>query len=109
MLGLAYFSILAAVFAALLLGELPRFRGTPLASLHWLLTRGLCRGVERAAEAACGARGPACLAATEAACCEGSNPAVQILFLVLMGMGWWAYSSYVFPMLPAAGLATWHV
>lgn len=107
--ALIYFSLIAIVATALLLGELPRFRGTPLASLHWLLTQGLCRGVVRVAEALYGDRGVAWLEAAEAACCEGSNPAVQILFLVLMGLGWWSYSAYIFPKLPAAGLAGWHV
>eukprot|EP00887_Chlorella_sp_A99_P006060 scaffold22.g6060.t1 len=106
--GALYFGCVLTVALSLFFGEHPRCRRTPLSACHWAITQGLCLAVERLVVRACGERGRHRLAAAEAACCAGSNPAVQILFLFLLGAGYWGFNASVFPMLPAAGLPAWH-
>lgn len=37
-----YFGFISVIFASLLLGEQPRFQGTPLSFTRWLMTKGAC-------------------------------------------------------------------
>ena len=67
------------------------------------------RGCSTALDWSCGARGRRWLAAAEHACCYQSNPAVQILFLLLLGACYTAFIRSIFPLLPSAGLPTWHM
>lgn len=80
-----------------------------------LLNPSSCRSPARAARCrrslarrCCGQRGPALLATVAELCCERSNPAVQVLFLALLGSCLWAYCRFIFPLLPLPGIPSWH-
>ena len=85
------------VIAALLFGQNPSFARTPLPRLHWLLTCGLGAAARRAG----GGK-------LMKLCCERSNPAVQILFLALLGGCYAIFCAYVFPLLPQPGVPAFH-
>lgn len=104
----AALALLLLLIATLLFGQNPLLARTPLPRLHRLLTRA-APGAAAAAARRLGGRhaGPAMEAASQL-CCERSNPAVQVLFLVLLVGCYATYFCTVFPMLPLPGLPAWH-
>lgn len=95
-------ALLAPVFAA---GSLDSGRKHHLITKRAPPTRLRCRA---AARQACGRHGGACLHATGELCCERSNPAVQLLFVGLLGGCYWLFWSSIFPLLPLPGVPAWH-
>ncbi|KAL4858645.1 putative protein S-acyltransferase 17 [Chlorella vulgaris] len=103
-----YTGALLLFILTLLCGENELFARTPLPKMHYLLTEGAGSGIASLARRCCGQRGPALLATVAELCCERSNPAVQVLFLTLLGSCLWAYCRFIFPLLPLPGIPTWH-
>ena len=95
-------ALLAPVFAA---GSLDSGWKHHLITKRAPPTRLRCRA---AARQACGRPGGACLHATGELCCERSNPAVQLLFVGLLGGCYWLFWSSIFPLLPLPGVPAWH-
>lgn len=105
-----YFAAAAAVVAVLLFGEHPTVarRAPAVARLHWLLTRGWAAALEAAAARLCGARGLRALDAAAECCCERRNPALQILYLTMICIGYGVFCLHVFPLLPGPLAAAHH-
>jgi len=59
--------------------------------------------------AACGSRGERWLDAAGTALCERRNPALQIVYLAILGTMYWMYSRDVFTMLPTRHVPAWHM
>ncbi len=55
-----------------------------------------------------GARGVACLEATEVVCCGGSNPLGQIFFAILFAGCYVSIHTSVFPLIDGVEIAGWH-
>jgi len=65
--------------------------------------------VRWAVVAACGSRGERWLDAAGTALCERRNPALQIVYLAILGTMYWMYSRDVFTMLPTRHVPAWHM
>ena len=59
--------------------------------------------------AACGSRGERWLDAAGTALCERRNPALQIVYVAILGVMYWMYSRDVFTMLPTRHVPAWHM
>lgn len=104
----AALAVLLLFIATLLFGQNPLLARTPLPRLHRLLTRTAPAAAASAARRLGGRRAASLLEAALRLCCERSNPAVQILFLVLLVGCYTLFYRTIFPMLPLPGLPAWH-
>lgn len=105
--GLYVLVVIGFVFV-MLFGEHEWFLSTPVSWAHWLITSGMCQGIEWAALKLCGEKGVRCLSGAETACCQKSNPTVQVLFIFLVISAYYCIWKEVFPMLPVPGVSVWH-
>ncbi|KAL4418925.1 hypothetical protein ABPG77_005219 [Micractinium sp. CCAP 211/92] len=104
----AALAVLLLFIATLLFGQNPLLARTPLPRLHRLLTRTAPAAAASAARRLGGRRAASLLEAASRLCCERSNPAVQILFLVLLVGCYTLFYRTIFPMLPLPRLPAWH-
>lgn len=84
---LIYFGATACLIGLLLFGEAPMFAGTPIAKLHWLVTRGWMEALEWGVEKVFGSRGVKFLDEAATCCCERSNPTLQVCVRVVVFVG----------------------
>lgn len=57
----------------------------------------------------CGARGERAVDSCSAALCERKTPALQLVYLALVGYTYKMYHQHVFALLPLPGLPAWHM
>ena len=57
----------------------------------------------------CGARGEAAADRCSAALCESKTPALQLVYLAILGYTYKLYHQHVFSLLPAPGAPLWHM
>ncbi|KAL4527858.1 hypothetical protein Ndes2526B_g08479 [Nannochloris sp. 'desiccata'] len=109
MWSLAVVSFVLGYICILLIGSHEYFQGTVVERWHYALTDGVCDFLEQAINRVCGRRGNAFLEATEAACCQGSNPIGQVFFGILFIGCYLGVHTEIFPMLEnTPGFSTWH-
>ncbi|KAI8474146.1 MAG: zf-DHHC-domain-containing protein [Monoraphidium minutum] len=106
---LAYFGGTACLVFVLLFGEAPMFARTPVATAHWMLTRGWAEALEWVAKRAFGERGARLLDRAADCCCERSNPLLQVVYLTLMSSCYLLYWLHVFRLMPSASAPLYHI
>ncbi|KAK9835458.1 hypothetical protein WJX74_000497 [Apatococcus lobatus] len=106
--GFVYVGLLGLFIFILLFGETPLFQGTPVSFVHWLITSGIWEGVWLVAGKICGNWGISALDKTQHACCERSNPLLQIAYLLILMVAYYLYEREFLSMLPFPGIPAWH-
>ncbi|EFJ49363.1 hypothetical protein VOLCADRAFT_89714 [Volvox carteri f. nagariensis] len=99
-LTLIYLSATAFSIFILLFGESPIFKRTPIATLHWSLTTGLCDGMEWLVARLCGARGSK---TGQERTGSGAVPRAElknVAYLVMVVGGFALYWGNLFALLP---------
>lgn len=57
----------------------------------------------------CGKRGQRCLDTSNELCCERRNPFLQLVYVLILGGSYYAYTNGVFALLPTANAPLWHM
>lgn len=57
----------------------------------------------------CGKHGERCLDRTIDLCCERRNPFLQLVYVLILGGSYYAYTGAVFALLPTANAPLWHM
>ncbi|GFR42447.1 hypothetical protein Agub_g3354, partial [Astrephomene gubernaculifera] len=108
-LALTYFAATAFFIFILLFGESPFFKNTPVATLHWLVTSGLCNSFDWLVERVCGQRGVRAVEGAYSVCCDRPNPALQIAYLVMVLGGFAMYWVHLLRLLPNPWVDEGHI
>ena len=58
---------------------------------------------------ACGERGERCMDRTSELCCERRNPALQLVYVAILGVTYHLYARDVFALLPTQHAPAWHM
>eukprot|EP01025_Chloroclados_australasicus_P059120 TRINITY_DN7464_c0_g1_i1.p1 TRINITY_DN7464_c0_g1~~TRINITY_DN7464_c0_g1_i1.p1 ORF type:complete len:383 (-),score=15.25 TRINITY_DN7464_c0_g1_i1:133-1197(-) len=93
----------------LLFGESPIFENTPISYVHYLITCGICDGIEYVIFSLCGERGVRFLNRGMEQVMDAMNPILQMTYLVLLFGAFFVYQRYLFIHLPTLYAPAWHM
>ena len=99
-LGVFYLLAIAALIFILLFGEHQAFRGTLVERANACFNGGLCSLCSAGCVRLCGPRCRSALDAASDCCLERPNPALQLVYLLLVTVGYVIFLTSAWPLLP---------
>lgn len=99
----------AALLGAVLLFGQQSSRASCMGRLYYFMAQGPCDAAMWCVSCVCGEAGVRRVDAANEYLCDKPNPALQILYSLLLGGGYYLYSLYVFPLLPGPFVSDIHV
>ncbi|CAD7701821.1 unnamed protein product, partial [Ostreobium quekettii] len=106
--ALGYVALTAFLLLIMLFGESPAFIGTPVAWCHYAITTWPCDAAQWLVAKCFGRRGERAFEDVADCCCESSNPALQIMYLLIMGGSYYLYLTHLFVLLPSPLAGRYH-
>lgn len=104
----AYSASCIAIISIFLFGQLSWCQSTPLGAAHRFLVNKAPSVLRKLALSCCGTRSDEAFDKLYSICCQSRNPAIQILYVTLVSLGYYVYCKEFFGYLPQPYAPKWH-